>query len=212
MLREALLVPESLVLLLSPTLRQSGEALRRVVQLYNALGRPVPARQESALSLVYKLEDVDRALLVQFNETIKGSAEFTGDISRLENFVQGLQAWGGTSLYDAIHYSLERIKDQPGRKAVVVFTDGADTTSTLKEQDVIDYARAVEATVYSIGFRGESGLFARNCASASRMPDVTSSLVGVFTAAATRPPSINTASVLVPPTSMPMRLMPQKRW
>jgi hypothetical protein len=50
-LREALLVPESLVLLLSPTLRQSGEALRRVVQLYNALDRPVPARQESALSL-----------------------------------------------------------------------------------------------------------------------------------------------------------------
>jgi VWFA-related protein len=45
---------------------------------------------------------------------------------------------------------------------VVVFTDGADTTSQLKEQDVIDYARAVEATVYSIGFKGESGLFARS--------------------------------------------------
>src|SRR5258708_7175322 len=90
---------------------------------------PLPFLQEAALSLVYKLDDVDRALLVQFNETIKGSAEFTGDISRLENFVQGLQAWGGTSLYDAIQYSLGRIKDQPARKAVLAFTDGAATTA-----------------------------------------------------------------------------------
>jgi VWFA-related protein len=73
--------------------------------------------------------------------------------------VEGLQAWGGTSLYDAIHYSLGRIKDQPGRKALIVFSDGADTTSTMEDKEVVDYARAVEATVYSIGFKG-SGLMA----------------------------------------------------
>jgi Ca-activated chloride channel homolog len=114
--------------------------------------------QEAVLSFVYKLDDVDTALVVSFNESVKGSAEFTGDTDRLERFVEGLQAWGGTSLYDAIHYSLERIKDQPGRKALVVFTDGADTTSTLSDREVVDYARAVEATVYTIGFHG-SGPF-----------------------------------------------------
>jgi len=118
--------------------------------------------QEAALSFVYKLEDIDRALVVQFNESIKGSAEFSGDIERLEQFVEALQAWGGTSLYDAIHYSLGRIKDQPGRKAVIVFSDGADTTSQIRDQDVIDYARSVEATVYCVGIRGEEGLFARS--------------------------------------------------
>ena len=118
--------------------------------------------QEAALSFVYKMEDIDKALVVQFNDSIKGSAEFTGDIERLEQFVGALQAWGGTSLYDAVHYSLGRIKDQPGRKAVVVFTDGADTTSQIKEQEVIDYARSVEATVYCIGFRGSEGLLARS--------------------------------------------------
>jgi VWFA-related protein len=144
----------------------------------------LPFLQEAALSLVYKLDDVDRALLVQFNETIKGSAEFTGDISRLESFVQGLQAWGGTSLYDAIQYSLGRIKDQPGRKAVVVFTDGEDTTSTLKEQDVIDYARAVEATVYSVGFRGGPRGFLRKIAQetggAFFFPNKVGDLIRVF--------------------------------
>jgi VWFA-related protein len=110
--------------------------------------------QEAVLNFVYKLEEVDQALLVSFNESVKGSAEFTGDTDRLERFVDGMQAWGGTSLYDAIHYSLERIKDQPGRKALVVFTDGADTTSSMEDKQVVDYARSVEATVYCIGFKG----------------------------------------------------------
>jgi VWFA-related protein len=111
--------------------------------------------QEAVLNFVYKLEDVDTALLVSFNESVKGSAEFTGDTDRLERFVESMQAWGGTSLYDATHYSLGRIKDAPGRKAIVLFTDGADTTSSMSDKDAIDYARAVEATVYTIGFRSE---------------------------------------------------------
>jgi len=113
--------------------------------------------QEAVLNFLYKLEEIDTALLVSFNESVKGSAEFTGDTDRLERFVEGLQAWGGTSLYDAIQYSLGRIKDAPGRKALVIFSDGADTTSQLGDREVVDYARAVEATVYSIGFKGEGG-------------------------------------------------------
>jgi Ca-activated chloride channel homolog len=118
--------------------------------------------QEAAIAFVNKLEDMDSALVVSFNESIKGSAEFTGDTGRLEQFIDGLEPWGGTSLYDAIHYGLGRVKDQPGRKAVIVFSDGADTTSSMKEQEVIDYAKSVEATIYSVGIRGESGLVARS--------------------------------------------------
>jgi VWFA-related protein len=118
--------------------------------------------QEAAVTFVQKLEDKDKALVVQFNEGVKASAEFSGDTDRLEQLVEALQAWGGTSLNDAIHYALNRVRDEPGRKAVVVFTDGADTTSTLKENEVIDYARAVEVTVYCVGIRGEFGLHARS--------------------------------------------------
>jgi VWFA-related protein len=117
--------------------------------------------QEAAITFVNKLEDVDKALVVDFNTGVRGSAEFTEDVGRLEQFVEALQAWGGTSLYDAIHYGLNRIKDQPGRKAVIVFSDGDDTTSALGEKDVIDYARAVEATVYCVGIRGGAGLVDR---------------------------------------------------
>jgi Ca-activated chloride channel family protein len=118
--------------------------------------------QEAAITFVNRLQDVDTALVVDFNEGVRGSANFTGDTDRLEQFVEALQAWGGTALYDAIHYGLNRIKDQPGRKAIIVFSDGADNRSSIGEQELLDYARSVEATVYCVGIRGESGLLARS--------------------------------------------------
>ena len=131
-----------------------------VLDTSGSMNRNIRFLQEAVLNFVYKLEEMDSALVVSFNESVKGSVEFTNDTDRLERFVDGLQAWGGTSLYDALHYSLGRIKDEPGRKAIVLFSDGADTTSSMRDQDVIDYARAVEATVYSIGFQGGgSGMF-----------------------------------------------------
>ena len=137
---------------------QAGERIPlTVVLVLDTSGSMTPSLrflQQAVLNFVYKLEEVDQALVVSFNESVKGSAEFTEDIDRLERFVDGLQAWGGTSLYDAIGYSLGRIRDQPGRKAVIVFSDGDDTTSSSSDREVIDFARAVEATVYGIGFRG----------------------------------------------------------
>jgi VWFA-related protein len=115
--------------------------------------------QEAAINFLYKLEEGDSAMVVSFNESVKGSSEFTTDTERLEQGIAGLQVWGGTSLYDAVHYALGRVKDQAGRKAVVVFSDGADTTSTLDDRAVVDYAKAVEATIYCIGFQGSPGLF-----------------------------------------------------
>src|SRR5262245_16691102 len=71
-LRAALLQPPALVLLLSPTLRQSGELFRdKVKRLYNALGRPVPTVQESALSM--ELANGSRIIsLPGDEETIRG--------------------------------------------------------------------------------------------------------------------------------------------
>ncbi len=158
-----------------------------VLDTSGSMTRSLPFLQEAVLSFVYKLEEVDQALVVSFNDSVKGSAEFTGDTDRLERFVEGLQAWGGTSLYDAIHYSLERIKDQPGRKSLIVFSDGADTTSSMGDREVVDYARAVEATVYCIGFKGLGGAprgFLRRIATETGgqffAPDKVGELVKVF--------------------------------
>ena len=133
-----------------------------VLDASGSMKRNLGFLQEAALAFVNRLAEGDRVLLVDFNSSLRTSAEFTADHARLEQSIEGLQAWGGTSLNDAIHHALNRVREEPGRKAVVVFSDGADTTSTLREREVVDYARAVEATVYCVGIRGESGLFARS--------------------------------------------------
>jgi hypothetical protein len=71
-LKAALLEPGSLVLLLSPTQRQSGELFRdKVLRIYNALGRPVPVRQESQLQM--ELVNGSRVISLPENEaTIRG--------------------------------------------------------------------------------------------------------------------------------------------
>jgi Ca-activated chloride channel family protein len=143
----------------------SGEGERiplSVVLVLDTSGSMVPHMrflQEAASNFLYKLEEGDSTMVVSFNESVKGSGEFTDDVERLEQAINGFQAWGGTSLYDSVHYALGRVKDQPGRKAVVVFSDGADTTSSMNDQAVVDYAKAVEATIYVIGFRGSPALF-----------------------------------------------------
>lgn len=133
-----------------------------VLDTSGSMGRNLSFLQEAASSFLAKLEPGDRALVVQFNETVKSSADFTDDLDRLENFVDSLQSWGATSLFDAIQYALVRVRDEPGRKAVIVFSDGADTSSQAGEDDVVGLARAVEATVYSVGIRSGAGLQARS--------------------------------------------------
>jgi Ca-activated chloride channel family protein len=157
-----------------------------VLDASGSMKRSMQFLQQAATSFVRKLEDVDKALVVSFNESVKGSAEFTDDVDRLEQFVESLQAWGGTSLYDAIHYSLGRVRDQAGRKALVVFSDGDDTTSRLSSQEVIDYARGIEATIYSVGIGQASHGFLKKIATETGgeafFPDRTGDLVKVFAA------------------------------
>ncbi len=132
-----------------------------VLDTSGSLRHNQPFLQEAASAFVNKLEPGDSILLVDFNEAMRGSVEFSSDVGRLERFLSGLSAGGGTSLYDAVFYALDRVRARSGRKAVIVFSDGADTTSTHVERDVVQFARAVEATIYSVGIRGDRGLFSR---------------------------------------------------
>jgi Ca-activated chloride channel family protein len=140
--------------------REMGEGERiplsvvMVLDTSGSMKRTLPFLQEAAVTFLSRMEPGDKGLVISFNNGVRSSVEFTDDVDRMISFVEGLQAWGGTSLNDAIHHGLNRVRDATGRKAVVVFSDGDDTTSSLGEKDVVAYARAVEATVYTIGFEG----------------------------------------------------------
>jgi Ca-activated chloride channel homolog len=144
--------------------------------------------KEAATYFTGKLEPTDQALVVSFNESVKSSSEFTDDSDRLDTFITGLQVWGGTALYDSVLYSLDRLRDRPGRKALVLLSDGDDTASTADKSQVVALARSLEVSIYSVGIQGFDtprgflkGL-AEDTGGAYYFPNKTNELIKVFEA------------------------------
>jgi Ca-activated chloride channel family protein len=104
----------------------------------------------------------DRAFIGAFASDPTRNAPFVSDLSTLSAQVEAVpDAGGGTALYDAIVTGLYRFRNIQGRKALVIISDGEDTTSRLTYDDMLIYARASRVPLYFIGigftFGGDSG-------------------------------------------------------
>ena len=106
--------------------------------------------QEAAINFVHKLEEVDTALVVQFNESVKGSAEFTGDV-RPPGAVRGRRCRPGAAPASTTPSTTASTasRTSPGARPSSSSPTARTPPASMKEQEVIDYARAVEATVYT---------------------------------------------------------------
>lgn len=94
----------------------------------------------------------DRAFVGGFAFDPQKLAPFVSDIGTLEAQVDAIpKAEGGTALYDAIVTGLYRFRGLQGRKALVILTDGEDTTSRVTYDDMLTYARAARVPLYFIG-------------------------------------------------------------
>ena len=94
----------------------------------------------------------DRAFIAPFASDTSRNAPFVTDVLTLESQVNAIAgAAGGTSLYDAIVTGLYRFRNLQGRKALIIITDGEDTTSRLTYEDMLTYARASRVPLYFIG-------------------------------------------------------------
>ncbi len=104
------------------------------------------------------LEPADETLVITFSEEVFVHGEFTSDWDLLERVFERLKPAPGTSLYDAAQEAIRRVA--PGTaesKAVVLVTDGADTTSDSSLRDVRDLARRHEVPIFGIGLGGGGG-------------------------------------------------------
>jgi Ca-activated chloride channel homolog len=97
----------------------------------------------------------DKGQVGAFSDKIQLSGTFTNDRDDLIGALRDLQFGNPTRLYDAIDESMEALKGIEGRKVVLVFTDGDDTSSRLGFGDVLERARAEEIMVYAIGLESE---------------------------------------------------------
>ncbi|HKP80651.1 MAG TPA: VWA domain-containing protein [Pyrinomonadaceae bacterium] len=110
--------------------------------------------QDAAISFVNQLRPDDKVMVVSFNDDIKILSEFTTDRSKLRRAIERSRTDDGTRLYDAvdmvINQQLSRIQ---GRKAIVLFTDGVDTTSRHAnyQSNVMD-AQELDALIYPVQY------------------------------------------------------------
>lgn len=86
--------------------------------------------QAAAISFVNELKPEDSVMVISFDSSVRILTEVTQDRQKIMKAINRTNFGGGTSLYEAVAKSLGRRLDRiEGRKAIILFTDGVDTTS-----------------------------------------------------------------------------------
>jgi Ca-activated chloride channel family protein len=92
----------------------------------------------------------DAVSLYSFNWEIVKQNGFTRNVAAVERSLRALHGEAGTSLYDAILLASRDIEDRPGRKVLVIVTDGGDTTSRSDFQRATEAAQLADAVIYPV--------------------------------------------------------------
>ena len=107
----------------------------------------------AARAFAKELRAEDRLAVVAFDKNVAVLTGPTADRAVIDAALDRLRSGGGTSLYDALARTLrETLGRTRGRKAVVLFTDGVDTSSSATYEGTLDAAAEVDALVYSIRY------------------------------------------------------------
>jgi len=116
---------------------------------------------EAAISFVDKLRPNDRVMVVAFDDRVRILSRPTSDKQTLRYAIYEAQFGDGTGLYEAVDQVINRELSQiQGRKAVVLFTDGVDTTSRRASYDsTIADVEEVDALFYPIRYNTQRDVF-----------------------------------------------------
>jgi VWFA-related protein len=127
----------------------SGSTQFKIEDMHNA-----------AIKFVNQLKDQDRVMVMSFDDSIRTLCEPTSDRDTLIQAIRRARTGGGTRLYDAVHQVVQKkLKSITGRKAVVLFTDGVDTTSGgATYESTIKEVQESDAAVYCVAYDTSGGL------------------------------------------------------
>jgi Ca-activated chloride channel family protein len=111
----------------------------------------MPHVREAAKQFVTALKPSDHVSLLAFNDEVWPVGVRAKDRADLIRAIDLMKAWGGTALYDVIIDSLKRLGRQPGRKSLLLFSDGDDQNSHATLEAARAAVEGSDATVYVIG-------------------------------------------------------------
>jgi Ca-activated chloride channel homolog len=110
--------------------------------------------QDAAIAFVEQLRPDDRVMIVSFNDKIKVLSQPTNDRNMLRDAIRRTEAGSGTRLYDAVDMIINEYFNRiEGRKAMVLFTDGVDTTSKRASyESTMRDAEELDALIYPVEY------------------------------------------------------------
>lgn len=139
---------------------QSPIALALLLDSSASMEDRLQTAQDAATGFVQRLRAEDVAEIVDFDSRVEIRQTFTNDKAALEKAIRDAAAGGSTSLHHAIYISLKELRkiraasaEEIRRQAIVVLSDGEDTSSILSYEDVLDQTKRSETAIYTIGLR-----------------------------------------------------------
>ncbi len=104
------------------------------------------------------LRKEDLALLMNFDRGVTLLQDLTSDLRRLDRAIQSITIGAGTSVHDAVFLACDdKLKQETGRKSIILISDGADTTSKLKMKEAIESAQRADVIIFAISNRPRGG-------------------------------------------------------
>ncbi|HEX2254171.1 MAG TPA: VWA domain-containing protein [Thermoanaerobaculia bacterium] len=93
----------------------------------------------------------DRAALITFATGPELAVRFTNNPQVLAGGLAGIQAAGGTALWDSLIYGLYYFSGVQGKRAIILLSDGDDQGSRFRYEDALEYAQRTGVSIYTVG-------------------------------------------------------------
>ena len=139
---------------------QQPIALAILLDTSASMNERLSTAQEAAVGFARRMRKEDVIEVIDFDSQVRVLQSFTNDAAALEKAIRNTDVNGSTSLYNAIYISLKELKkvkagssEDIRRQAIVVLSDGDDTSSLVPYEEVLDLAKRSETAIYAIGLR-----------------------------------------------------------
>jgi Ca-activated chloride channel family protein len=134
---------------------------------WSMAGEPLRLAKAASKAFLNQLRPTDRSMAVAIGNDAEVIAPLSNDHVEQQRAIDILDPWTTTSLHDAIISILDRVEGEPGRLAVIVFSDGVDRYSVAPASRVVERARQSQALIYPITLGRERPPLAAELAVAS---------------------------------------------
>jgi Ca-activated chloride channel homolog len=119
---------------------------------WSMAGEKLRLAKQASQSFLKQLKPGDRSMVVAISSEADVIAPLSTERQAQARAIEALDPWSTTALHDGIIAALDRLEAEPGRQALVVFSDGTDRYSRATAAQVIDRARRSNALIYPIAF------------------------------------------------------------